>query len=175
MIDMGREFKLSRQGALYSCNMALRKDLFSWTGLRPELFGRRTIGSGESGLNQELNEKGKQIGYVPGATVYHHIPRERISLHYIRKWAWHLGGAQMYNKWHKKQRNILPITLELLTIIREHYYEWLSNIYFFNRKSRKAIDVQYKASLGLCKVCYLWWMLTDKQVQQCLDMNKFSL
>ena len=175
LMDCGDEFRVSNQEAFYSCNMAIKREIFNWTGLRPELFGKKTIGNGESGLNKELSEKNQQIGYVPGACVYHHISKERMSVEYIRKWAWHLGGAQMFTRWNGKERHITTLLKELLWISKGHYKEWIMYAFFRDKTSQKAIDTQYRASLGLCKLFYLWWMYSDSLVKECLDMEDFSI
>jgi len=166
-------FSCSSNGFFFGVNMAIRKQVFEWTGFHPELVGEKTIGDGESGLNQELIDKGYLIGYVPEALVFHHIPSRRMTIGYLRKWAWHSGGAQMYHRWRSRKRSFLSILKEIVSILLEHFRVWITSFLIRNRRNPSAIDVQFQSSLGWCKLNYVWWMLTDPKVQEALDMKDF--
>jgi len=166
-------FTISQDGYFFGCNMAIRRSVFEWTGFHPELYGTQTIGDGESGLNQEIAAQSGLIGYVPDAIVYHHIPASRMTVDYIRKWAWHLGGSQMYGRWWNRKRSARSLTKEVLIIIRQYLRMWIKDPMVRRRQDPDAIDIQFQASLGWCKIYYIWWMLTDTKVQRALDMKDF--
>jgi glycosyltransferase involved in cell wall biosynthesis len=169
------EFRMDSSGFFFGVNMAVRKSVFRWTGFHPELVGTRTIGDGESGLRQDILRRGGLIGYVPEALVYHHIPARRMSLSYIRQWAWHLGAADMYERWWNRSRSIKSLTKEALAIGRRYWRHWLKAVLIRRRRDRAAIDVQFQASLGWSKLKYVWWMLIDPEVQGALDLKEHRL
>ncbi len=169
LMDLSQYFMISNQGFFFGCNMAIRKSVFETKGFHPELFGTKTLGDGESGLNQELINENHLIGYVPGAIAYHHISKERMTVSYIKRWAWHLGGATMYQKWWNRKRTVFSISKEFIIILARYLIFWLIEFFVYHQKDKKAIDIQFKASLGRSKLTYLWWMLSDKKLQQLLD------
>ena len=173
LMEPSAHFTLSGEGYFFSCNMAIRRSVFDWTGFHPELFGSQTVGDGESGLNRDLARQGYLIGYVPEAIAYHHIPPSRMTVDYIRKWAWHLGGDQMYRRWWKRKRSLISLAKEGVIIARQHWRNWLKDYAVRHRQDRAAITIQFQASLGWCKLRYVWWMLTDPKVQTALDMMDF--
>lgn len=166
-------FRLSTDGFFFGVNMAIRRHVFNWTGFHPELVGSRTIGDGESGLNAEISSRGDLIGYVPEAVVYHHIPASRMDVRYIRRWAWHLGGAYMYRRWRGRARSTPALFKEALSIARLHLKYWIAGYVVRPRRDPRSIDIQFNASLGWCKLTYLWWMLTDPTVKTALDKRDF--
>lgn len=172
-LDLGDEFQLRPDGFFYSCNMALRKEIFARTGLRPEMVCGRTIGNGESGLNQELHRDGIPVGYVPDAIVYHHIPCSRMTVSYIRRWAWHLGGAEMFERWCHRPRSFSELAREAARIVRRSWRIWLRDLRVRQRLDPAAIRVQFEASRAYCHLRYVWWMATDPVVQAALDQRDY--
>ena len=174
LMERGNKLSVSSDGTFFGVNMAIRKSVFEWTGFRPELYGPRTIGDGESGLNEDLRKNGHLVGYVPGAAVYHHIPASRMSLAYIKRWAWHLGGAQMYRRWQGRRRGFKSIVSEYFIIINQYLLYWLKSLFSNGRKDPKSINTQFQASLGWCKLKYLFWVISDEKVKNALDMTRFN-
>ena len=174
LMNLGARTLLSSCGFFFSCNMAIRKDaLAKYGGFRPELFGRETIGSGEWGLVLELRERGELIGYVPGAVAHHRIPAHRMTVDYIRKWAWHGAGCDMYERWKGRRRTTARFAKELLRIVSEHWWQWLRRLGVRRADRRDAIDLLFSSSRGLCELNYLWWMLTRKRIRNALDGRQF--
>jgi glycosyltransferase involved in cell wall biosynthesis len=164
---------MSADNIFFGVNMAIRRSVFQKTGFHPELLGNRTIGDGESGLRNDIRKSGGAIGWVPEAIVYHHISSSRMSVTYIRKWAWHLGATEMYGRWRHRRRGVPPMAKEAIRVIRDYWRNWLRAYLVCRRRDREAIDLQFQSSLGWSKLVYLWWMLTDPLVQQALDMWDF--
>jgi glycosyltransferase involved in cell wall biosynthesis len=175
LMEPAPHFTLSEKGFFFSCNMAIRRSVFDWTGFRPEMYGTRTIGNGEAGLNQEISRRGGLIGYIPDAIVYHHIPQHRMKVDYIRKWAWHQGGSEMYARWWNRKRSVASLTGEAIYIALRYGRPWVKDFLVRHRRDPAAVDAQFRASVGWCKLNYVWWMLTDPQVQAALDMTDFRL
>ncbi len=175
LMEPYQEFRLDRKGFFFGVNMVIRRSVFDWTGFHPELFGSRTLGDGETGLNRDILRNGGLIGYVPDALVYHHIPPSRMTINHIRRWAWHFGGAQMYERWWCKKRSHAALAREGITIARQYWRQWIAARLVRGRRDPSAIEKQFQASLGWCKLNYIWWMLTDSQVQTLLDESDLRL
>ena len=173
LMEPYQEFRLDPNGFFFGVNMAVRRSVFEWSGFHPELLGTRTIGDGESGLNGDISGNGGLIGYIPGAVAYHHISACRMTVAYVRKWAWHLGGSLMYQRWQQKERSVGLLTKEIMTIVWAYWRRWLKSYFVRHRLDIPAINAQFDASLGWCKLKYVWWMLSDPQVQAALDMTEF--
>ncbi|GAC1457216.1 MAG: hypothetical protein PVSMB1_06950 [Gemmatimonadaceae bacterium] len=166
-------FTLDAEGFFFGVNMAVRRSVFDWTGFHPELVGTRTIGDGEAGLNQDIARRGGLIGYVPDAVVHHHIPSRRMTVKYIRQWAWHFGGGIMYWEWRHRSRSITALSKEATTIVRGHWRKWIQACLVRRRRDPRAINIQVYTSLGWCRLRYVWWMLTDHRLQSALDATDF--
>lgn len=173
LMEPYQEFHLGLDSYFFGVNMAVRHSVFGWAGFHPDQFETRIIGDGESGLNSDIVKRGGMVGYVPDAIVYHHIPPERMTISYLRKWAWHLGGSQMYERWWKRQRRLYALVREGLGIVRRYRREWLKDRFVRQRRDPRSIEIQFQASLGWSKLAYIWWMLTDRQVQAALDIADF--
>lgn len=84
LMDLGGKFRLSTEGFFFSVNMAIWRDvLFDVGGFHPDSVAGELVGDGETGLYREMQRRGMQIGYVPAAVVFHHIPRSRQSFDYL--------------------------------------------------------------------------------------------
>ncbi len=173
LFDCGGEFTISAGNIFFGCNMAIRKDvLFEYGGFRPELFGSWTIGSGEWGVVLRLQKGDRMIGYNPEAVVHHHIPSSRMTIDYIRKWAWHGGASDMYEKWLHRRRTSYALMRETARILWNYGGTWLKAISNGVRKDRESIDTMFQSNRGLCELNYVWWMMTNAKVKAALDAGE---
>jgi len=174
ILDRGDDFTLGTQNELWGCNMALRREVFRWTGFHPELYGDRTLGDGESGLASDIRKHEGEIGYIPEAVVYHRIPSERMSLDYIKKWAWHWSGCYMFQRWHRKPTPPISLAKETWRIMRDFTPYWIRLFTTRQHHNPEAIDVRFMASLGRAQLTYLWWILTDPFLKELLARESFA-
>lgn len=174
LMEPYQKFHLDAKGFFYGVNMAIRSDtLFKMGGFNPELIGSKTVGDGEYGLNCKLWEKECMIGYVHNAIVYHHIPNHRMTVDYLRKWAWHQGGALMYQKFHGNLPSRLRLFAEALKIVARKCVWWLCLPIIYNRTDRLSLNLQFRASKSWCEINYLWWVYSDPELRQYLVQKKF--
>lgn len=174
LMEPHEEFRMGADCYFFGVNMAVRRRVFAWTGFHPELVGTQTIGDGEAGLMADIvRAHGWKIGYVPGALVYHHIPPQRMTVAYIRTWAWHLGSGLMFQRWWKQRRPLWRLGGEVFVIAAEHGVSWLKAPWLRRRVNWEAILVLFHASLGWAKLRYLWWMLANPRVKAALDTESF--
>jgi GT2 family glycosyltransferase len=174
LMEPYQKFRLDAKGFFYGVNMAIRRDtLFKMGGFNPELIGSKTVGDGEYGLNCRLREKDYMIGYVPNAIAYHHIPHHRMTVDYLRKWAWHQGGALMYQKFHGNLPSRLRLFAEAVKIVARKSVWWLCMPIIYNRTDRLSLNLQFRASKSWCEINYLWWVHSDSQLRQYLVQKEF--
>ncbi len=167
------EFRLSEEGTFVGCNMAIRRSVFDRAGFHPELFGSKMIGDGEAGLYRDIWGQKGLIGYVPNAVVFHHIPFERMKIDYLLLWASNLGKEHMFGRWWKKERTPGRLLKEFFLITGKYGKFWLKCVGVGRRLDQAAIDIKYQSSIGWGMLHYLWWMISDPQVQEYLDMKRF--
>jgi len=175
LMDQGPMFLMGKDVWFFGANMALRAEIFTWTGFHPEIQDGRTIGDGEAGLNEDLSRAGLSIGYAPEAAVRHRIGIERMTPEYIRRWAWHLGGSLMYRQWRGRRRKLFAALCGAWRIVREFSPAWLRAPFLKNDHSRRALDLGARAAEGWCRLAYLVWLFTDPAVRKALDMKEFSV
>jgi GT2 family glycosyltransferase len=176
LMEPYKKFHIDPRGFFVGVNMAIRrKILFKVGGFNPELIGEITVGDGESGLNRKLQKKGLLIGYSPDAVVLHHIPQYRMSVEYIRKWARHLGGANMYRKLHGRYHSKISLLNELLKIVARKCAWWLLLPIVWNRKDRLSLRIQLQACEAWCSINYLWWANSNPQLKQWLVQENFLI
>jgi glycosyltransferase involved in cell wall biosynthesis len=176
LMDQGPEFFTGTDVWFFSCNMAIRSSVFAWTGFHPEMYGTKTVGDGESGLFADIAKAGGCIGYVPEAEVRHRITPARMTPTYLRKWAWHLGGCLMFQKWQGRTRTTGALLREALGIVREFGGSWLTAAISPEGFDRQRIDLGCHAEEGRCRMAYVLWMMRrDPLVIEALDMKHFAV
>lgn len=169
-------FTLSPEIMLCSANMIVRREVFSFTSFHPEIYGTKTVGDGESGTNLDLLERGVPIGFIPEALVFHHTSDERMTPAYIRRWAGrHCGTSQMYTAWRGKNITFQVVVRELCRITSCFLKYWIRYPFCKDKTTSKDLCVQYNASRGVWQLIYLWQMLFDTDVKDCLKIRNFAL
>ena len=172
LIKLSDHFSISSDNIFFGCNMVIgRRVLFEHGGFQPSYINGRTVGSSEWGIVLRLQKAGEMIGYVPDAIVYHHIPPHRMTVEYIRRWAWHAGAGEMYERWLNRRRTTLALIRETTGLILEYWKLWLRTWTVRHRRDPGAIDAQFRSSLGRCKLNYVWRMLTDPRVREALELR----
>ena len=87
---------------VWGLNYAIRKKaFFELGGFHPDCIPKglqHFQGDGETGLSLKLKEKGLKAAYVPGAKVYHHIPKERLTVEYFEKRFFYQGVCDSYTQ-----------------------------------------------------------------------------
>ena len=81
-------------GNLNSGNAVIRRDVFVATGLYSEKLGRSGIGllaEEDADLYRRIQAAGLHRVFVPELIIYHHVPPERMTKRYHRRWAFWRG------------------------------------------------------------------------------------
>lgn len=99
LLDRGRSFNKGQE-VFYGVNMALRREaLVRCGGFNPDAFGAVWLGDGETGLMRTLWRTGQAVGYVPDAVVLHHVPRERMTVAFLRQRMANEGAMEVYARY----------------------------------------------------------------------------
>jgi GT2 family glycosyltransferase len=176
LIRLSDRFSVSTDNIFFGCNMVIRREaLLECGGFQPSYINGRTLGSSEWGIVLRLQKAGRMIGYDPDAIVYHHIPARRMTVEYIRRWAWHAGAGEMYERWLNRRRTPFALVRETVRLVLAYWRLWLKTWLVKHRRDRAAIDTQFKSSLGRCKLDYVWRMLTDQRVKEALELRGSQL
>lgn len=169
LMDLSNKFQLSKNGFFFTTNMVIRKDqLFSFGGFNPEIFGDVRLGDGEIGLNRKIKKRGYLIGYVPDAIVYHHIPKERMSIDALEHWMSNAGAIDMYTLFHEKgiPRNWLGFVTFVWPIIRINLKYWIGNLFFKSPKASVSIKIKLQTARSLAQLDYIKRLMHDKDLQK---------
>jgi len=87
---------------IWGLNFSIRKKtLFDLGGFHPDGMPQELIayrGDGETGLSQKAIDKGINAMYVHEATVYHYIPKERLTVSYFEKRFYNQGISDSYTQ-----------------------------------------------------------------------------
>jgi len=87
ILDLGDSIKEINPYHVFGCNFAIRKSvLLEASGFHPDAMPQELIkyrGDGESYVSQYVLGNGQKTLYQPKASVFHHVPKERMTLKYF--------------------------------------------------------------------------------------------
>ncbi|MGZ4862303.1 MAG: glycosyltransferase [Halobacteriota archaeon] len=146
ILDRGGEITKVNDDRIYGCNFSIRKTVlydvggFNPGGTPPSLM--RYLGDEETGLLNKVIKKDYDVVYTPFAVVIHVIPKERLTIDYLKQRVFVEGVCHSYTK----IRNDRGITLNengLIDSTKSAFWRWSAYcIAVANGKLRFAI---YKA------------------------------
>lgn len=107
LLDLGENTIKIHPNFVWGLNFAIRrKTLFEIGGFHPDTYPKRYQrfqGNGETGLTMKLFEKGYEALYVPGATLFHIIPADRMTSEYFQKRMFFQGVCDSYTAIRKRK------------------------------------------------------------------------
>lgn len=102
LLDFGDKLQEIDPGYVWGCNYSIKKTiLFEMEGFNPDSLPQRMIkyrGDGETGLSQKIKAKGYKAFYNHKATVYHFIPKDRLTARYLCKRWFNQGVSDSYSE-----------------------------------------------------------------------------
>jgi glucosyl-dolichyl phosphate glucuronosyltransferase len=156
-----------RQRIPLGANMAVRRGLIERIGGFDAGLGRR----GRSLLGQEQAEffaRGRSFGprgvYVPAMELHHHVPRERLTKRYFRRW-WFWKGIARARVDSKHQRTELGLDLREVPylfhvprfvwgVLLRAAVRWLGALLVRERLSAARHEMQCIYALGYVSTCW---------------------
>lgn len=100
LIDLGDEIKPVNPFYVFGCNFAIRRSVLGEAGgFHPDGMPQELIhfrGDGESYVSGFIQAKGYRALYHPGASVYHAVPRSRMTPAYFCRRAFNQGISDSF-------------------------------------------------------------------------------
>lgn len=169
LMDYGEEFKEVK--CLYGCNLSIRKDLlFKHGGFTPDSLGDKKLkwyrGDGEYAPQKKISMSGKKILYNPNAIVWHIIPKERITIDYVKKRYFNEGITSSFIYYRGNGVNLFSISKMLFLSILQLLINIL--IYFITLLFARDYYPRYysKLSYNQSRIQYTLNLITDRKLRQ---------
>ena len=112
ILDLGEKTKEISPQHVFGCNFSIRKSvLLESGGFHPDAFPQKLIrfrGDGESHVSDYIQSKKLMTIYNPKASVYHWIPKTRMTVEYFCRRAYNQGISDSYTEV-RKTRGTAPV------------------------------------------------------------------
>jgi len=109
ILDFGDEIIEIDPGYVWGCNFSIRKKtLLEAKGFHPDGFPQDMIkyrGDGETSVTNYIQNKKYKTIYNPKASVYHFVPKNRMTIDYFCKRAFNQGISNSFSDIRKKLLN----------------------------------------------------------------------
>lgn len=121
ILDLGDEIKQIRPHYVWGCNFAVRKQIIAETqGFHPDGMPQEIIqfrGDGETAISDYIDANGYKTIYHPGASIYHLVPKQRLTLEYLKKWSFNAKVGESYTDIRAGRK----VNLSFFNIIRSYF------------------------------------------------------
>ncbi len=105
ILDFGDSIKEINPYFVFGCNFSIRKSvILEASGFHPDAMPQVFIkyrGDGESYVWRYIMENGLKTLYCPKALIFHHVPKERMTLKYFYRRAYIQGISDSFTKTRK--------------------------------------------------------------------------
>lgn len=102
ILDFGDSIKKINPSYVFGCNFSIRKSvLLEAGGFHPDAMPQELIryrGDGESYVSRYILEHGYKTLYHPKASLFHHVPKERMTLKYFCHRAYIQGISDSFTR-----------------------------------------------------------------------------
>jgi len=139
ILDLGNKIKETSPYYVFGCNFSVRKRIikeargFHPDGMPQEMTAYR--GDGESSVSAYIEQKGYKTIYHPKASVYHLVPKERLTFDYLKKRGFGHGVSDSY----VEIRNKKVLSAQKTTSIKYLFKKILYHLVNFYKKPRVEI------------------------------------
>ena len=163
-------FQLNERGYFFSCNMAIwKRVLKARGGFDPEATANAWIGDGETGLNKRMWANGDQIGYLPDAVVYHHIPPSRMTVEYFCHRMANEGACDMYAHFHNNIPDRLRLCKHAAVIAMRSCKCWVQALLLGSRTDIRSLNIQMHSARTRSQLKYIVRLMFDRGFQQLVE------
>jgi len=167
LLDLGDEPKELHTPGIYGVNFSIRKDLlFKLGGFNPESFGHLWLGDGETGLLKKVLKAGYKIIYAPDALCWHFIPKERITIEYIKRRAANEGAAASYSVWRGKRFSKLTLIVRVMALAIYSFCHYTLSKVKKNVCSNKWYYHEWRKAYGFSRLSYEWRLIYDHSLKE---------
>lgn len=137
IIDFGASRKEISPYYVFGCNFAVRKQIIEDAGgFHPDGVPFEMVqfrGDGETYIAKYIIEKGLRTIFNPKASVYHQVPKERLTIDYFSQWSFKSGIVRSYDElrygnkkvtktsWAKRMKKLVKILfgIEIVRILEQ--------------------------------------------------------
>jgi glycosyltransferase involved in cell wall biosynthesis len=102
ILELGDSEKYIDPTRVWGCNFSIRRSvLLKSGGFHPDSMPEKLLhlrGDGETHVARFIASRGYKSMYVPSASVYHFVSRERMTVEYFRKRAFNQGISDSYTR-----------------------------------------------------------------------------
>ena len=102
ILDLGDEIRTINPHHVFGCNFSIRRSvLLEAGGFHPDAMPQEVIryrGDGESYVSRYILENGYKVLYHPKASLFHHVPKERMTLKYFYHRAYIQGISDSFTR-----------------------------------------------------------------------------
>jgi hypothetical protein len=108
LVDLGEHVQEVSPFMVFGCNFSVQRRVLTETmGFHPDAMPPALLrfrGDGETYVSEYVQQRGYKTIYHPGATVYHWVPRERMSVAYFAKRAYLQGVSDSFHAVRNRQK-----------------------------------------------------------------------
>src|SRR5260221_4393611 len=178
LMEPYENFNLSKKNFFFGGNMAIKKKvLYEIVGFNPDTTGTILLGNGDVGLNRKIWKNGYLVGYIPGALVYHHIDKKRMSVEALRHWMGNEGRCDMYTIFYEKgvPRNLFGLinTGIIGTYLYISLKYWIGNLLLKGHKAPLGLKIQLQWIRTKAQLGYISMLINDKNLQKLVSQKNW--
>lgn len=173
-----KNFRFSPKGFFFETNMAIKRDFFfSLGGFNPDLFGSIRLGDGDTGLNRKIWQKKLLVGYIPEALLYHHIPKERMTVNYLFERYKNEGSSDMYTLLHEYQYNqhFLKLPVFLLSFVKLNIKYLVFYTLLKGKFSMIPIKLNFQLARTSSQLKYIKKYFSDSEFQKFVNKENWLI
>lgn len=126
LLDFGDETKKISPVFIYGCNLSIRRAVLNELGgFHPDVMPKELVrytGDGDTGLSRAVRRRGYSALYNPKATVYHLVPKSRLTESYLEYRLFTQGVADSYSQIRKSGG--IRTRDELVGLVRRVRSKW---------------------------------------------------
>lgn len=176
LMNLGKNLMINKNGFFFGGNMAIRKDiLFEVHGFNPDNFGGELLGDGDTGLNNKLKNKNLLIGYIPGAVVYHHITKERMSKEYLLTWMDNQGRCDIYSLYYGKKipKNLIEFLKFVPKLIYINLRFWFGTMFTKKWYFPKTLNLRMRIRRTVSQLNYVKKLMDDQELRKIVSKQNW--
>lgn len=156
LIDFGEDVKDINPLYVYGCNFAVRKWIIEKAGgFQPDGMPWEKVeyrGSGESYISAFVGHNYLRTVYNPKASVWHRVPKSRLTVDYFKKWHFCMGISSSYSHLRNQKVEILstskiPLKKRIRHAVRDILGEQMTRFILSLKNGHRKSDFAQRPDL----------------------------
>ena len=136
LLDYGDSAAYMITSNIWGANLAVKSEIFRKYGLFDSNLGRKPgklYGGEETDFLHRVRNAGEKLLYYPLSIIYHHVPGNRMSKNYFRKWRFDQGELEGLLMGDAKYINIMNIHSITTLQLAKHFIVSLFKVGCFTK------------------------------------------